>query len=79
LILSFLARVSSHCSANSIVEIAELFGVIHVRLFEVPLNFPRHLNRVPLMSFGRTGMIETCTFHSCPDIRGCTGIYCTAS
>ena len=24
-------------------------------------------------------MICTCTFHSCPEIRGWTGIYCTAS
>ena len=41
--------------------------------------FPRHWNRTPLISFGRTGVIETCTFHSCPEIRGCTGMYCTAS
>src|SRR5215831_3089647 len=27
---------------------------------------PRHGNRVPLMNFGRTGVISTCTFHSCP-------------
>ena len=40
---------------------------------------PRHWNKTPLISFGRTGVIETCTFHSCPDIRGCTGMYCTAS
>src|SRR5262249_18921805 len=30
------------------------------------------------MSFGRAGVICTWTFHSCPEIRGCTGMYCTA-
>ena len=40
---------------------------------------PRHWNRTPLISLGITGVIWTCTFHSCPDILGCTGMYCTAS
>ena len=41
--------------------------------------FSHHLNKTPLISFGMTGVISTCTFHSCPEIRGCTGMYCTAS
>ena len=41
--------------------------------------FSCHWNKTPLMSFGMTGVISTCTFHSCPEIRGCTGMYCTAS
>ena len=41
--------------------------------------FSHHWNKTPLISFGMTGVISTCTFHSCPDIRGCTGMYCTAS
>src|SRR6266850_7266046 len=30
----------------------------------------RYWKRTPLISFGRTGVIWSCTFHSCPDIRG---------
>jgi len=45
----------------------------------VALNSPSYWNRTPLMSFGMTGVIEIWTFHSYPDIRECTGMYCTAS
>jgi hypothetical protein len=51
-------------------------GVNNMR---VRVIFPHHWNKVPLMSLGMTGVICTCTFHSYPEMRGCTGIYCTAS
>ena len=82
LILPFIVRFRSYRPSNFDSEVAakpRLSGLIHVRLFDRTVDFSRYWNRTPLMSFGRTGVIETCTFHSCPDIRGCTGMYCTAS
>ena len=37
------------------------------------------LEQDTLNKFGRTGVIQACTFHSCPEIRGCTSIYGTAN
>ena len=54
-------------------------GRIGSAIFSLIRPREHYWNRTPLMSFGMTGVIETCTFHSCPEIRGCTGMSCTES
>src|SRR5215472_9837991 len=52
-------------------------ALVHTRLIDRIAEVFPHWKRTPLTSFGITGVIWTCTFHSCPLIRGCTGMYCT--
>src|SRR5215467_6929273 len=42
-------------------------------------GLPDHSNRIPLNSFGMTGVIWTCTSHSWPVLRGRTGMYWSES
>ena len=78
--VSVVATVSvASYSAGDTPAATEFNQVFNKARWLVVRILPRYWNKVPLISFGMTGMIKTCTFHSCPEIRGCTGIYCTAS